>query len=124
MPYLTEELYQRLPHRAGSASESIVIADYPKAGVSFDGTEDQVNALRKIIGAFRSQMANINVPKSATPAIYIKCKDSALGEVFKQESAVFKALLRCGDVNVLLSTDADPAQCLKDFISEEFTIYI
>jgi len=124
MPYLTEELYQRLPHRAGTAAESIVIADYPKAGVSFDGTEDQVNALRKVIGAFRSQMANINVPKSATPAIYIKCKDSALGDVFRQESAVFKTLLKCGDVNVLNAADADPEKCLKDFISEEFTIYI
>jgi len=69
-------------------------------------------------------MANINVPKSATPAIYIKCKDSALGEIFKQETNVFKSLLRCGDVNVLLQTDADPEKCLKDFMSEEFTIYI
>lgn len=83
MPYLTEELYQRLPHRKGTASESIVIADYPKAGVTFDGVEDQVNALRKVIGAFRSQIANINVPKSATPAIYIKCKDSKMGDAFR-----------------------------------------
>ena len=124
MPYLTEELYQRLPHRKGTASESIVIAEYPVPGVTFDGTEDQVNALRKVIGAFRSQMANINVPKSASPAIYIKCQDAALGKVFKEESNVFKTLLRCGDVNVLGASDADPAQCLKDFISEEFTIYI
>lgn len=54
MPYLTEELYQRLPHRAGTASESIVIAQYPTPGITFDGTEDKVNALRKVIGAFRS----------------------------------------------------------------------
>jgi len=124
MPYLTEELYQRLPHRAGTAAESIVIAEYPTAGVSFEGTEDQINALRKVIGAFRSQMAKINVPKTATPAIYIKCKDSALGDVFRKESNTFKSLLKCGDVNVLNQTDADPEKCLKDFMSEEFTIYI
>jgi len=69
-------------------------------------------------------MASIGVPKSATPAIFIKCKDSALGAAFKQETAVFKSLLRCGDVNVLSQSDADPEKCLKEYISEEFTIYI
>jgi valyl-tRNA synthetase len=35
MPYITEELFQRLPHRAGEAPESICIAEFPQQLVSF-----------------------------------------------------------------------------------------
>jgi len=35
MPYLTEELFQRLPHRNGEAPESICIAPFPTNCVSF-----------------------------------------------------------------------------------------
>jgi len=77
-----------------------------------------------IIGRFRSQMANINVPKSASPAIYIRCKDPETGETFKQEASVFQSLLKCGDVNILSQTDAEPEKCLKDYVNEDFCIYI
>lgn len=47
MCYITEELYQRLPHRKGEASESIVIAPYPECKeLSFaQNVEDQVESL-------------------------------------------------------------------------------
>ena len=45
MPYLTEELFQRLPHRAGSVPESICIAPFPTEVVSFaqEKVEDDIN---------------------------------------------------------------------------------
>ena len=36
MPYITEELWQRLPHIKGSQAESIVIAQFPKELMSFE----------------------------------------------------------------------------------------
>jgi valyl-tRNA synthetase len=35
MPYITEELWQRLPHRAGEIPESICIAPFPEQLASF-----------------------------------------------------------------------------------------
>ena len=47
MPYLTEELFQRLPHRAGAAPESICIAPFPETLDSFanEGVEASTAAL-------------------------------------------------------------------------------
>lgn len=47
MPYLTEELFQRLPHRKGEAPESICIAPFPTGLESFahEGVEDHINVL-------------------------------------------------------------------------------
>jgi len=46
MPYLTEELFQRLPHRGGpSRPESICIAAYPckQATYAHENVEDKLN---------------------------------------------------------------------------------
>ena len=47
MPYITEELFQRLPHRKNEVPESIVIAPFPETCASFEGenVEDRFNDL-------------------------------------------------------------------------------
>mmetsp|Transcript_45243 Transcript_45243/g.60035 ORF Transcript_45243/g.60035 Transcript_45243/m.60035 type:complete len:648 (-) Transcript_45243:627-2570(-) len=42
MPYITEELFQRLPHLSGSAPESICIAEFPRELAKYDGVEAQM----------------------------------------------------------------------------------
>jgi valyl-tRNA synthetase len=56
MPYITEELFQRLPHRKGSVPESICIAAFPEKVTTFESekVEDAVNQLQTIVGKFRS----------------------------------------------------------------------
>jgi len=72
MPFLTEELWQVLKARAGSASglagaweaESIMIAPYPVAGESgIDaGAEALINSLIETVRALRNTRAEHNVP--------------------------------------------------------------
>ena len=45
MPYLTEELYQRLPHLPAAASDSICIAPFPTELAAYDGVEDKMQKL-------------------------------------------------------------------------------
>jgi len=68
MPYLTEELFQRLPE-AASKTESICIAPFPTKQASFEGenVEDKLNQVMNAVKAFRSQLSALNVPKSANP---------------------------------------------------------
>lgn len=56
MPYLTEELFQRLPHRQDQIVESICIASFPTKVVSFgnEQVEEKVSDLLNAVRAFRS----------------------------------------------------------------------
>ena len=69
MPFLTEELYQRLPNSPWK-SESIVIADFPQPVVSWSNqrTEDQMEIVKMVISAFRSQMAHIGIKVTSNPS--------------------------------------------------------
>lgn len=126
MPYLTEELYQRLPHRPGSASDSICIAPYPSVQTSYadQDVEEQLNDLMLAVKAFRSQLSHLNVPSNAKPHIILRCKSANLKQVLSQETAVIQSLVKSGQVDVIGSEDADPAGSLKNHVNEEMQTYI
>ena len=72
MPFVTEELYQRLP-KSATTFESICIADYPQGVVSWSNavTEERIETVKNVIGAFRSQMAQIGIKNNARPRAFV-----------------------------------------------------
>ena len=45
MPYLSEELFQRLPHRPETAPESVCVAAFPTELEAYEGVEEQMNTI-------------------------------------------------------------------------------
>lgn len=71
MPFLSEELFQKLPGFEGK-TESICVNEYPKENAAFDNpaVEADFTAINNISKTIRSLIANVNLPKSAHPACY------------------------------------------------------
>lgn len=71
MPFLSEELFQKLPAFEGK-TESICVNEYPKENAAFDNpaVEADFTAINNISKTIRSLIANVNLPKSAHPACY------------------------------------------------------
>ena len=127
MPYLTEELFQRLPHGAG-APESICIAEFPTKGKipSFadDGVGPTYTLVQLVVGKFNSQLADLKITRNMSPTIYIRCSDPALQKVFEAEKAVFTSLIRSGETNILSKAAADPEGCVSQYVNEQLDIYV
>ena len=49
MPFLTEELWQRLPRRATVTAPSIMVAEYPEYDAGLDNAEDEA-AYERVLG--------------------------------------------------------------------------
>lgn len=74
MPYLTEELYQRLPHSEASRFESICISTFPQKQIlPFETTniDENMNKLTSTVKSVRSQLAALNVASNAKPTIIV-----------------------------------------------------
>ena len=69
MPFITEEIYQALPHDA----ESIMISEYPNANDALVFTADAENMTKIIdaIKAIRTRRSEMNVPPSKKAKVYI-----------------------------------------------------
>jgi len=101
MPFLTEELYQNLPHSA----ESIMVAPWPKKlpEMSFPKEEADFTRIMDIIRAVRAMRAEKNVPYSRRTSIAI---ESEFDEVFRSGEEYKKRLAYASDVITGKSTDS------------------
>lgn len=126
MPYITEELYQRLPHRKGEAFESICIATYPSQLASFEKekVDESFNDLKEMVLRFRSLIAGLNIKKDQNPNIFIKCTSEATFKQFSPYGEVMRTLIKCGEASFLKGADADPEGCLQIYINDELKIFL
>ena len=81
MPFITEEIFQALPHQAGTEDRFLMTARWPeyRESLSFPAEEAALEAVMDTIKAIRARRAEMNVPPSkkaemllvtATPEIY------------------------------------------------------
>ncbi len=93
MPFITEEIYQALPH----ADESIMVSDYPKfdTGMDYSGAEEDVDRIITCITAIRARRAEMNVPPSKKAKLYVVTK---YAESFKTAEKILVKLASASEV--------------------------
>ena len=101
MPFITEEIYQTLPH----SCESIMISEYPVYDDSLDFADESEKMARVIdaIRAIRTRRNEMNGPPSRKATVYIETKYT---DSFNASTAeFFKRLASASDVEVCESLD-------------------
>lgn len=128
MPFITEEIYQAIPH----SDESIMISkwvEYDDA-LSFTADEAEMERIMKAIRAIRNRRSEMNIPPSRKATVYIKTayKDTfCLGIEFikrlasANEVVVGDAFDHLGNTVTIITDDAEiyiPMGDLVDFEAE------
>jgi len=95
MPFITEEIYQCIPHD----TESIMISDYPqyKEELNFTVEEEQMGRIMELIKAIRNRRSEMNVPPSQKASIFI---ETDMPEVFEKGKAFFERLASAANVEI------------------------
>ena len=93
MPFITEEIYQALPH----ADESIMVSEYPKfdTGMDYTGAEEDVDRIITCITAIRARRAEMNIPPSKKAKLFVVTKYS---ESFKTAEKILVKLASASEV--------------------------
>ncbi len=102
MPFITEEIYQSLPHDC----ESIMISEYPDVATTPAFTKESEDMARVIdaIRAIRTRRAEMNVAPSRKAKVYIATKHSTC---FTAASGFFGRLASASEVIVADAFDAE-----------------
>ena len=68
MPFISEELWQRLPRRPKDDTPTIIKASYPVFNSSFDNevAESKYTFLLEVVGTVRSMMSQFNIVKNSS----------------------------------------------------------
>ena len=117
MPFITEEIWQTLPH----TGESIMISDWPKAdsALNFAAEEAEMSRIMTAIKAVRNRRAEMNVAPSKKAKIFI---EAAYADTFSKGTVFFKRLASASEVEV--AAHFDDMDSAVSIITESARLYI
>lgn len=95
MPFITEEIWQHLPHEG----ESIVISSYPvyDENLCFDKEEQDMKIIMQSISAIRNRRSEMNVPPSKKAGIIIV---TDMADTFQSGAVFFEKLAAASSVTI------------------------
>ena len=116
MPFVTEEIWQSLPHEG----ESIMVSAWPQYSKSlcFAAEEEQMNMIMDAVRAIRNRRAEMNVPHSKKAKIYISTSHV---DIFKLSVEFMQKLAGASEVEVEDGIEIDGAVCI---VTDAAKIYI
>merc|ERR1712190_637649 len=124
LPYLTEELYQRLPP-SPTKYDSICVAPYPIGVIGWvnDAIDYEMEVAEEVAKKFRSQKTSLGFSPGARPRGFVRHADpywqSKLGELVPRLSR----MAAIGTVAVLDEGASAPPSCIRDVVSDKCVIF-
>lgn len=128
MPYVTEELWQRLPQAKDTVrKESIVISEYPSVVQSWtnERVEHEMELIESAVKSLRSLKALLPAKErfERRPAFAL-CRNEELAEVIRSHELEILTLASLSSLKILGVNDAAPAGCSVDVVNENLSVYI
>jgi valyl-tRNA synthetase len=131
MPYLTEELWQRIPIFTENLEQrppSISVSKYPQAALleefNCDDVVEEVYLMNEVIRAIRSTRSVYNLPNKSKTEAYIVNSDPVLKNVLTEEDTTICALSYSKSIEVVNSKEEVPGSSAAAVISDKCTAYI
>ena len=124
MPFVTEELWQRLPGR--KAEDTIMLARYPvkNADLSNENAEVVIGQASSIVHGLNSARASLGLTPHVKPAVLIQCSNEAIQSDVESTSLMIQKLATSESVKTLLSSEQVPSGYAPSVINEHITAYL
>jgi valyl-tRNA synthetase len=96
MPFLTEELWQRLPGHEAIAAETIALAPYPRReeGWEDDAVEAGMDALIQVVTRVRALRAEMGLSPKAKLDLHLQAAEPGTGRLLQEQAPLVQLLTR------------------------------
>ena len=124
MPFVTEELWQRLPKVEGSAvTKSIMLTSYPARNEAWTNAiaERQMSLADSITRSVRNIRSQYGLVKQK-PSLFVVVADEAVKSDAKEVAGYVQTLTLSSDISV--TSDPAPKNCAGAHVSETLSAYL
>ncbi|XP_015212607.2 valine--tRNA ligase [Lepisosteus oculatus] len=125
MPFVTEELFQRLPKRSAQAPPSICVSPYPETSEFCWRSEEadrNMEFIMTVVRTIRSLRADYNLTKTKADC-YLQCLDAETDSLVQQYSPYIQTLSSSKSV-VALQAKTPPEGCAVAIASDKCTVHL
>lgn len=127
MPFVTEELWQRLPNiKLLSSSESIMIAKYPQPVDNMTNTaaEKDMEFIKDLIHGARSLRVDYKIANNVKANYYYKADVKEIQDLIANQSDDFCNLAKANFLTFLTMDAEIPKGCCLKILSEHITLLV
>jgi len=124
MPFVSEELFQRLPRWSSNEPPSITVTPFPTPeDIPYRDTniEAEVELIQKIVGVVRSSRADYNIPNKSKTEIWLEIADTATRGTVSGYVGCLATLAYCSKVNI---TDSPPQGCAIVTVNDKVAAHL
>ena len=123
MPFITEEIYQALPHVAGEDAGFIMLSDWPvyDEKVAFPAEEAAMEDIMDAIRAIRTRRSEMNVAPGRKVQLTIA---TAKGDVFTAGAPFFKRLAGATEVHVVPADEAPASKGQVEVVTHSARVFM
>ena len=123
MPFITEEIYQALPHVAGEDASFIMLSDWPvyDEKFAFPAEEAAMEEIMDAIRAIRTRRSEMNVAPGRKVQLTIA---TAKGDVFTAGAPFFKRLAGATEVHVVPADEAPASKGQVEVVTHSARVFM
>ncbi len=121
MPFITEEIWQKIPHMGLSVS----ISEWPSLNEGYSlkrSIQGQATIIQEVIKTIRNIKAEMNIPLTRKVDIQIRVVDSKKEELFKENLSYIKNLAYVD--NIIMGSDLEKPEYSAIGVLEDIEIFI
>jgi valyl-tRNA synthetase len=123
MPFLTEEIWQQLPHGGGKGEGSVTVSSWPEPIGENPTAKTTMTTLMEVIDSVRSIRGELNVPIGASVEVHIQSPNAEVRERLETYLAQYlPAFTRLADLTIAESLPKPHASA--EAVIGELAIYI
>ncbi|KAH7424251.1 hypothetical protein KP509_12G097300 [Ceratopteris richardii] len=127
MPFVTEELWQRLPRKTGVMKQSsIMVAEYPCFVPEWDFPEIESDMLvvDSIVRSLRSLRKQYELDQKLRPGALLLCRSDAIRNVVENVSKEIITLSGLSMLELTQDVNGTPVGCGVAVINDQLTVYL
>lgn len=127
MPFVTEELWQRLPRRADQHQiPSIMVAPYPEFSPMWVDAqlEEDMKYVNQLVSKTRQMRADYGLISNQKPPLFIVCTSERLRDVLELFRNEIRTLTYTSDVSILDESHKLPAGCSVLVLDADTCLYL
>jgi len=124
MPFISEELFQRLPRWSTKEPPSIMVTSFPtttNTPYRNSTVEAEVELVQKIVGVVRSTRADYNIPNKTKTQLYLRVFCPSISDMVKKYTTALATLAYSQKVEVV---DSPPTGCAIVTVNDKITAHL
>lgn len=125
MPFITEEMWQRLPRREGDSTKSIVISEYPAFNQEYvnENSLNEYELVLEITKGLRSILSQYNILKNGK--VFVETSNEKIYETATEQKKFIVSLIKAvNEVAVVKSVSELPQGCALQSITPDCNVHV